>query len=109
MRTHHAVRAAHRFSNPHTALVIQMILQQQPEQFSPIRLQIGLNFTVRLVAGHLTAQMARDLDKLLIGGMKWLVNRDNLCFHRTGPLVVGVGRIKFYLPPERSFFKYFTR
>jgi hypothetical protein len=43
----------------------------------------------RLVARHLGTQMVRDLEKLLIGAMKRLVNGDNLCFHRFGPLVEG--------------------
>ena len=81
-----------------------MILQQQPQQFAPIGFQIGLDFTVRLVAGHLTAQIVRDRDKLLIGAMKRLVNRDNLCFHRFGPLVEGVERIKCFIYPLRGLF-----
>ena len=99
MRANHAVRATHRFSKPPRALVIQMLLEQQPQQFSAVRLQIRFNFTVRLVAGRLSAQMVRDLDKLLIGGMKWLVNRDNLCFHRTGPLLLRVGGIQWLSTP----------
>src|SRR2546426_7096569 len=77
---------------PYTTLfrsVIQMILQQQAQQFAPIGFQIGLDFTVRLVASHLATQMVRDLDKLLIGAMKRLVKRDNLCFHGSDLLLRG--------------------
>ena len=55
MRAHHPVRATHRVANAPRALVIQMILQQQPQQFAPIGFQIGLDVTVCLVAGHLSA------------------------------------------------------
>src|SRR5436309_7148200 len=48
--------------------------------------------------------MVRDRDKLLIGALKWLVNRDNLCFHRFGPLVEGVERIKCFIYPLRGLF-----
>src|SRR5262249_13059368 len=102
MRAHHPVRATHRVANAPRALVSQMIWQQQPQQFAPIGFQIGLDFTLRLVAGHLGAQMVRDRDKLLTGAMKRLGNRDNLCFHRFGPLVWGVERIKCFIYPLRG-------
>src|SRR5262249_10644969 len=102
MRAHHPIRATHRVANSPRALVIQMILQQQPQQFAPIGFQIGLDVTVRLVADHLGAQMVRDRDQLLIGAMKRLVKRDNLCFHRFGPLVAGVERIKCFIYPLRG-------
>src|SRR6266478_9334447 len=53
--------------------------------------------------------MVRDRDKLLIGAMKWLVNRDNLCFHRFGPLVEGVERIKCFIYPLRGLFSSILR
>src|SRR5262249_51379483 len=46
--------------------------------------------------------MVRDRDQLLIGAMKRLVKRDNLCFHRFGPLVAGVERIKCFIYPLRG-------
>src|SRR5262249_27517482 len=75
----------------------------------PIGFQIGLDVTVRLVADHLGAQMVRDRDKLLIGAMKRLVNRDNLCFHRFGPLVARVERIKCFIYPLRGLFSSIIR
>src|SRR5262249_52978744 len=86
-----------------------MILQQQPQQFAPIGFQIGLDVTVRLLTGHLDAQMVRDRDELLIGAMKRLVNRDNLCFHRFGPLVEGVEWIKCFIYPLRGLFSSIIR
>src|SRR5262249_32938179 len=68
-----------------------------------------LDVTVRLVTGHLRAQMVRDRDKLLIGAMKRLVNRDNLCFHRFGPLVARVERIKCFIYPLRGLFSSIIR
>src|SRR5215831_211197 len=109
MRAHHPIRATHRVANSPRALVIQMILPQQPQQFAPIGFQIGLDVTVRLVADHLGAQMVRDRDKLLIGAMKRLVNRDNLCFHRFGPLVARVERIKCLIYPLRGLFSSIIR
>src|SRR5436309_6470965 len=53
--------------------------------------------------------MVRDRDKLLIGALKWLVNRDNLCFHRFGPLVEGVERIKCFIYPLRGLFSSILR
>src|SRR6266699_3474935 len=53
--------------------------------------------------------MVRDRDKLLIGALKWLVNRDNLCFHRFGPLVEGVERIKGFIYPLRGLFSSILR
>ena len=47
---HHAVRAANDFCDSTAALIIQMLLEQQSQKFSPIGLQIGLNFTMGLVA-----------------------------------------------------------
>src|SRR5882724_5839161 len=52
--------------------------------------------------------MACDLDELLIGGMKRLVNRDNLCFHSTGPLVEG-WTDKVFIYPLRGFFSSIIR
>ena len=52
--------------------------------------------------------MVRDRDKLLIGALKRLVNRDNLCFHRFGPLVEGVERIKCFIYPLRGLFASIT-
>src|SRR6266705_3647199 len=81
MRAYHPVRATHRVANSSRALVIHMILHQPAQQFAPIGFQRGLDVTVRLVASHLATQMVRDRDTLLIGAMKRLGNRDNLCFH----------------------------
>src|SRR2546428_3899778 len=53
--------------------------------------------------------MVHDRDKLLIGAMKWLVNRDILCFHRFGPLVEGVERIKCFIYPLRGLFSSILR
>src|SRR5712691_7100508 len=53
----------------------------------------------RLGGKCFAAEMGRDCDKLLIGRMKRLVNRDNLCFHRTGPLVLGGEWIKCLSTP----------
>src|SRR5712691_9002096 len=53
--------------------------------------------------------MVRDLEKLLIGAMKRLVNRDNLCFHRCRPLVEGVERIKLSIYPLRGLFSSIIR
>ena len=38
--------------------------------------------------------MRRHLDACLLGAMKRLVNGKRLCFHKRGPLVVGVGEIE---------------
>src|SRR5438093_8957245 len=53
--------------------------------------------------------MVRDRDKLLIGALKWLVNRDNLCLHRFGSLVEGVERIKCFIYPLRGLFSSILR
>ena len=52
-----------------------------------------------LVTRHLRAQMTRDLHKLLIGGVKRLVNSGNLCFHSRGPFVLGSGQIQSLTTP----------
>ena len=62
----HAVGAAHRLSNSTRAMLIQMFLQQQSQQFSSIALQIGFDFTMGLFALCLCTQMACDLDEFLI-------------------------------------------
>ena len=79
VRTHHAIAATHDVFKPRGAWVIQMILPQQPEQFAPIGLEVGLNCTVSLVTRHLGAQMRRDLDKLFMenGSME---NGDRIIF-----------------------------
>jgi len=58
-----------------------------------------------LVTRHLRAQMTRDLHKLLIGGVKRLVNSGNLCFHSRGPHIppnLVVGRLKRILIASRG-------
>ena len=78
-----------RFADSTGTLLIQMLLQQQSQKFAPIGFQIGFDVTVGLFARCLGTQMAGDLDEFLIGSLKRLVNRERLCFHKTGPLVLG--------------------
>src|SRR5256712_14125156 len=48
--SHHTFRAANSCCDSTAALIIQMLLEQQSQQCSPIGLQIGLNFTMGLIA-----------------------------------------------------------